>query len=221
MTAARSSEMTATLVDIPLVDPNGVEHLCDFSTDFEGMQQFQTPQGMRLTAIVKSGRVEGPRISGESLPGGGDWIVVGPDRVAVLDVGATIKTEDGEHIFETNRGRVTIPPETAAKFYAGAMVASNKMVARSAPRFETGSEKPSSLRARSSATRGRCRRRHLPVASTPTRRLKTSTRSSIRACSSGAIARGSSVTGRRNMRRALSLPSTAVRLRKATATPCS
>jgi Protein of unknown function (DUF3237) len=102
MTAARRSDMTATLVDIPLVDHIHVEHLCDFSIDFEGMQQFQTPRDIRLNATVKSGRVEGPRIRGDFLPGGGDWIVVGSDRVAVLDVRATIKTDGGEHIFVTN-----------------------------------------------------------------------------------------------------------------------
>lgn len=127
-----------SLFEMPMLSQVDVEHLCDFSIDFQAMQTFATPRGMRLTAVIKSGRVEGPRIRGEFLPGGGDWIVVGQDRVAVLDVRATIRTDDGEHIFVTNSGRVSIPAETAARFYAGDMIRWHEMFARSAPLFETG-----------------------------------------------------------------------------------
>lgn len=130
-----------SLVDIPMSSSIAVEHLCDFSIDFEGMQRFQTPRGMRLNAVIKSGQVAGPRFRGTFLPGGGDWIVVGPDRIAVLDVRATILTDDGEHIYVTNRGRVSIPPESAARFYAGEMIRWNEMFARSTPLFETGAER--------------------------------------------------------------------------------
>lgn len=129
------------LVDMPMLSHVEVEHLCDFSIAFQAMQTFATPRGMRLTAVIKSGRVKGPRISGQFLPGGGDWIVVGQDRVAALDVRATIRTDDGEHIFVTNSGRVSIPAETAGRFYSGETIRWNEMFARSSPLFETGSEK--------------------------------------------------------------------------------
>lgn len=85
--------MTSTLVDID-ASPS-LEHLLDIRIEFDPPQIFATPIGARLTYVIKRGRCQGPRITGDVLPGGGDWILYGTDGVARLDVRATVRTDDG------------------------------------------------------------------------------------------------------------------------------
>ena len=59
---------------------------------------------------MKEGRCEGPKIAGDILPGGGDWILLGTDQVARLDVRATLRTDDGAHVHLTNTGRERMSP---------------------------------------------------------------------------------------------------------------
>jgi len=54
-----------------------LEHLFDMHADLEAPQVLAgTPDGMRQIFIVKGGSVDGPRIKGRILPGGGDWAIV-------------------------------------------------------------------------------------------------------------------------------------------------
>src|SRR5881397_66993 len=63
-----------------------------------------TPMGTRQVFIVKGGTVEGPRIKGKLLPGGGDWALVRSDGAVQLDVRATIQTDDGALVYGTYGG---------------------------------------------------------------------------------------------------------------------
>ena len=65
-----------------------------------------TPQGLRQIFIVKGGTVEGPRIKGKLLPGGGDWALVRTDGAVQLDVRATLQTDDGALIYGTYGGLI-------------------------------------------------------------------------------------------------------------------
>ena len=105
------------------------------------MQIFDTPVGTRLTYVVRRGRCEGPRIAGDILPGGGDWILFGTDRVARLDVRGTLRTDDGAHVHITNTGRVLMDDDAAARFAAGELIRHDQMVARSSPLFDTDDER--------------------------------------------------------------------------------
>jgi hypothetical protein len=125
----------ATLVDID-VHPT-LEHLLDIRIEFDPVQIFATPVGTRFTYVVKRGRCEGPRIAGDILPGGGDWILFGTDRVARLDVRGTLRTDDGAHIHITNTGRVQMSSEAADRFAAGELIRHDQMIARSSPLFDT------------------------------------------------------------------------------------
>jgi hypothetical protein len=69
------------LNDLPLLSELPVEYLCDFSVDLEPAQLIGTPVGARMTFIAKGGSVEGPKIKGELLPGGGDWLMGGSDQI--------------------------------------------------------------------------------------------------------------------------------------------
>jgi Protein of unknown function (DUF3237) len=58
-----------------------LEYLYDMHVDLEAPQVIgATPRGMRQVFIVKGGTVEGPRIKGKMLPGGGDWALIGRRR---------------------------------------------------------------------------------------------------------------------------------------------
>ena len=61
-----------------------LEQLFSYTTDIDEPQQRvgAGPFGYRVIARVIGGRVEGPRLSGEVLPGGGDWAVI-DDKNAV------------------------------------------------------------------------------------------------------------------------------------------
>jgi uncharacterized protein DUF3237 len=131
--------MTTTLVDID-ASP-ALEHLLDIRIEFDPVQIFDTPVGARFTYVVKHGRCEGPRITGDILPGGGDWILFGTDRVARLDVRATLRTDDGALVHITNTGRVQMSSEAAVRFAAGELIRHDEMVARSSPLFDTDDER--------------------------------------------------------------------------------
>jgi hypothetical protein len=118
-----------------------VEHLGDFAIRFQTMQTFATSLGTRMIAVIDHGTVEGPRLRGEFLPGGGDWITIGSDRVARLDVRATIRTHDDELVFVTVTGRATLSDEAIGRLWAGETVGWEEMHARSAPLFETGADR--------------------------------------------------------------------------------
>ncbi|HEX2576203.1 MAG TPA: DUF3237 domain-containing protein [Aquihabitans sp.] len=131
--------MTALLNDI--TTEVATEYLCDFRIRFARTDVFETPLGLRITYVVEEGRAEGPRLSGTFLAGGGDWVVVGADRVARLDVRATLRTDDGADVFVTNTGRARLGDDASARLFAGELVRADEMYARSSPLFETGDER--------------------------------------------------------------------------------
>jgi hypothetical protein len=118
-----------------------VRHLCDFSIDFEPVQYIPTGAGMRANYVIREGVVTGERLNGELVAGGGDWIVVGADQIARLDVRATIRADDGELVFVTNTGRVDLRDGIAERLLAGEQLGWRDFYARSSPLFETGSER--------------------------------------------------------------------------------
>lgn len=130
-----------TLTEIEPMTSLDVEHLCDIRIDFEPAQIFATPMGTRIIAVVRHGTIEGPRLRGEFLPGGGDWMVAGTDRIGRLDVRATFRTDDGELVFFTATGRACLPDDALSRFYTGELIGVDEMYTRTAPLFETGAQK--------------------------------------------------------------------------------
>lgn len=62
------------------------------------------PEGLRINVHVTGGDVAGPKISGKIRSGGGDWLTVRRDGIAVLDVRLTIETNHGALIYLTYSG---------------------------------------------------------------------------------------------------------------------
>ena len=100
-----------------------------------------TPQGDRTIVYLTGGTFEGPKLRGEVLPGGGDWLRRRADGVIQLDVRATLRTDDGALIYVQYSGINTASPETMAKQAHGEEVAASELYFRTTPYFETGAEK--------------------------------------------------------------------------------
>jgi hypothetical protein len=98
------------------------------------------PRGHRLVIPFKGGRFEGPRLRGEVLVTGGDWLLQRSDGVMELDVRRTLKTDDGHYIYAHYRGILTGNPEAMARLARGESVAAASLYFRTTPIFETGSE---------------------------------------------------------------------------------
>jgi hypothetical protein len=131
--------LTTALVDIEATP--AFDHLLVMRITFESAQVFATPVGTRMTYVSKEGRCVGPRIAADVLPGGGDWVLLGTDGVARLDVRATLRTDDGAVIHLTNTGRVQMDKAAADRFAAGELIRHDEMTARSSPLFETDDER--------------------------------------------------------------------------------
>ena len=115
----------------------GLVHLCRFQIEFADAHVQQTPSGTRLTLVIAAGRCEGERLRGDFLPGGGDWVLFGADRVARLDVRAVLRTDDGALVSVTNTGRARLDEGAVQRFTAGELLRADEVYARSSPLFET------------------------------------------------------------------------------------
>jgi hypothetical protein len=101
----------------------------------------QTPEGDRKIVTVAGGTVEGDRIAGRVLPGGGHWTRSRADGVLELDVRLTIETDDGTLVCCRYHGLRHSPPEVLAALGRGEAVDPNAHYSRNAPRFEMGDER--------------------------------------------------------------------------------
>lgn len=115
-----------------------VAHLFDMHADLAPPQNIVAPGGAQMIFVCEGGVVDGPRLSGRLLPGGGEWLQVGTDRVGRIDVRATIETDDGALVYMTNRGIIKLGDEGLQRFAAGEDIAWDEAYIRSAPLFETG-----------------------------------------------------------------------------------
>jgi hypothetical protein len=129
----------------PTLGELGVEHLLDMSVDLEPAQPITTAIGARMTFVARGGRVSGPRVEGELLPGGGDWLLVGDDRIGRIDARATIRTDDGALIHFEARGVIDVPPDGLERLAEGDRLPFEETYVRTTPVFETADERYSWL----------------------------------------------------------------------------
>ena len=89
------------------------------------------PAGTRLIFEAESVKFSGDRFSGEMAGvASGDWLVVGPEGTATLDIRATFRTHDGAIVFTQYHGRMDASEglDLPKTIYV-------------TPRFETGDER--------------------------------------------------------------------------------
>jgi hypothetical protein len=119
-----------------------LEHLFDMHADLEPPQLIgEAPAGTRQIYIVKSGYLDGPRLRGELLPGGGDWATIRPDGTVQLDVRATLKTYDGALVYAYYSGYIVDVMKAAGRVFAGEDVALGDYSFYTNPMFQTGAER--------------------------------------------------------------------------------
>ena len=100
-----------------------------------------TPYGERRIAKIAGGTFEGTKLSGTVLPGGGDWLLLRNDGALQLDVRVVLQTGDGQLIYMTYKGLRHGPAEIMDRVNRGEPVDPGLYYFRTAPFFETGSEK--------------------------------------------------------------------------------
>jgi hypothetical protein len=96
------------------------------------------PFGGRMFFEAIGGEVEGPRIRGRFVGGGGDWLLVGPDGFGRLDVRAQIETDDGASVYLQYQGVVEMNEKVQAALAAAGPTDFADHYFRTALRFETG-----------------------------------------------------------------------------------
>lgn len=130
-----------TVDQLPMVTALPVEHLFDMGVDLQPAQAIPTPFGTRLTFVTTGGVIDGPRLRGEILPGGGDWLLVGSDGVGRVDVRATLRTHDGALIHYRAGGVIKIPADGMGRLAAGEVLGFDETYVRTTPSFETADER--------------------------------------------------------------------------------
>ena len=98
-----------------------------------------TPRGTRRFYPAIGGSFEGPRLRGEVLPDGGDWLLMRPDGVLEQDVRITLKT-DGVHLCSIRRN-ATWATGSYGTVGAGRDARSERILFSRAPMFETGAKR--------------------------------------------------------------------------------
>ncbi|MFV9636327.1 DUF3237 domain-containing protein [Mycobacterium neumannii] len=139
--------MTASAVvdQLPLVDALPVEHLFDMTVELLPAQPVPTTTGMRMTFVAAGGAIAGPALTGEVLPGGGDWLLVGEDGVGRVDVRVTLRSDDGVLIHFESAGIIKVPADGAQRLAAGEVLPFRETYVRTTPRLATADERYSRL----------------------------------------------------------------------------
>jgi Protein of unknown function (DUF3237) len=95
------------------------------------------PYGDRIFFEVIDGVFEG-KLSGRALSGGGDWLLVGSDGFARLDVRAQVLTDDGALVYLQYFGLLEMNDKVQQAMAAGKGTDYGDQYFRTNPRFETG-----------------------------------------------------------------------------------
>jgi len=95
------------------------------------------PTGERRVVPVIGGRISGPRLNGEILPGGADFQLIRDDGVAEIEARYTLRLDDGALVYVVNRGIRHAAPEDMARLLRGEPVPPERVYFRTTPTFET------------------------------------------------------------------------------------
>ncbi len=115
--------------------------VADFRVESGIMAIGRTPFGERRVGYVTGGEFSGERLTGEILPGGGNWPVSGQladgTAVGIFDARAVWRTHDEALIYVTYTGRSVVPAAVGQAFREATPVESSRYYIRIAPVFET------------------------------------------------------------------------------------
>jgi hypothetical protein len=98
----------------------------------------ETPDGLRMKFLLGSGGyVQGPALTGEIVPVGGDWMRIRPDGVGIAEIHALIKPVGGGIILTEYSGVVDFGPDGYRLLASGG--GPKRAALRFAPRYLTAS----------------------------------------------------------------------------------
>ena len=115
----------------------------------------ETPLGARRILHFTGGSFAGERLSGEILPGGGDWVLARRDGVSELDIRMTLRTADGALIYLRANGLCEISAQDRKRIESGEEIDPACYYFRTTQRYETAADRYRWLNARISVGVGR------------------------------------------------------------------
>ncbi len=120
-----------------LLPTPALEHLFSYTAMLQAPAEVigVVPEGVRVNFYVTGGELTGPRVRGRLRPVGGDWLTLRRDGVGVLDVRATIETDDGALIDLSYRGIGDLGADGYEKFLRGEVP--ERVLLRTAPVLRT------------------------------------------------------------------------------------
>ncbi|MFT7266939.1 MAG: hypothetical protein ACI9LL_000301 [Porticoccus sp.] len=102
--------------------------------------------GMIIANVRPGGWVKGPKIGGQFIAPGADWLRIMPSGVFRLDVRGLIQTDDNAYIYLTYNGIMKNSAESAERLIGGELLTDKDIpYFVAAPTFQTSSEKYSWL----------------------------------------------------------------------------
>jgi hypothetical protein len=114
-----------------------LEHICSYWATLSAPEVIgPLPEGLRANVYVTDGEIFGPKMRGHFRRGGGDWLLLRPDGIGVLDVRATMELEDGALVYTTYSGVADLGPDGYHKFLEGNPPELVQL--RITPRYHTG-----------------------------------------------------------------------------------
>ena len=110
--------------------------------------------GRKRFIAITGGKVEGPMLSGEVLPGGGDWQVIEPGGLTRVEARYFIKAADGTVIEITNPGVRVADPAVVERLARGEDVDPALYYFRTTPSFKVAAGPHDWLRRSAFVARG-------------------------------------------------------------------
>ena len=138
MSAVQATEL---LFGQPLLEALPIQHLCDLRVSLEIPVAIPTPRGTLIHYIGKGGRLDGPLLHGEFLPGSVDWVLVGTDGISRLDIRGAIRTDDGALIYCESKGIAKFPADGRKRLAKGERIPFGESYLRTTPKLETSDER--------------------------------------------------------------------------------
>jgi hypothetical protein len=100
-----------------------------------------TGHGVRRIIPITGGEVRGEAVKGKVLAFGADFQMIRPNELIELEAKYAFETDDGAVVYVENKGIRFGPVELLQRLNRGEPVDPRLIYFRTAPKFETGSEK--------------------------------------------------------------------------------
>lgn len=120
----------------PAAPPPSLDYAFTARVEVAAPQELgETGAGRRRFIPITGGTVSGPMLSGEVLPGGGDWQTIMPGGLTQLDARYFLKAADGTLIEVANTGVRVAAPDVIERLARGEDVDPSAYYFRTTPTF--------------------------------------------------------------------------------------